>query len=368
MNITYLLGAGASAEAIPVLADLAEDFTATINDLNKFRKAMLNPQALSEMPLYIKEHNNIIDIIIEELTWLTKETQDHMTVDTLAKKYYLQGDDSLRRLKRILIFYFHYKQIGKRADLRYDSFIASISRPAQGKTIRLLEDIKVLTWNYDLQFEITLKNYVNKSIQEIKREYQIHPQVPSKEDPTKSIFNFSNFGIIKLNGNAFLSNTESENANCCIDKCYKKEYQEKFLLDALLHDFKLIFYNSYNSFHLSKYFNFSWESDDSFIDKHPAYSENQQTAFTIAENTDILVVIGYSFPVFNRTLDTFLINRMTNLKKVYILDTNPEIIQSTMHSAFYLFDSQFSKPNGHGIEFQLNNNIRQFPIPFELII
>jgi len=40
-------------------------------------------------------------------------------------------------------------------------------------------------------------------------------------------------------------------------------------------------------------------------------------AIECSQDTDILVVIGYSFPFFNREVDRKIIGAMTNLRKVY---------------------------------------------------
>ena len=35
-------------------------------------------------------------------------------------------------------------------------------------------------------------------------------------------------------------------------------------------------------------------------------------------NTTILIIIGYSFPFFNRDIDRGILNRMKNLNKIYV--------------------------------------------------
>jgi hypothetical protein len=70
--------------------------------------------------------------------------------------------------------------------------------------------------------------------------------------------------------------------------------------------------------------NFAWES--SHIQDYLAKAEE------IAKLTSILVVIGYSFPFFNREIDRRIIRSMTNLTKVYIQDINPESIIERLSS------------------------------------
>jgi len=48
---------------------------------------------------------------------------------------------------------------------------------------------------------------------------------------------------------------------------------------------------------------------------------------TSTKDTEVLVVIGYSFPFFNREVDRKIIGEMKNLKKVYFQDKNPHNIK-----------------------------------------
>lgn len=64
--------------------------------------------------------------------------------------------------------------------------------------------------------------------------------------------------------------------------------------------------------------NFAWYHDREIVNK---IIENY-------DETEILVVIGYSFPFFNREVDRKIIRAMTNLKKIYIQDCVPENIKS----------------------------------------
>ena len=55
--------------------------------------------------------------------------------------------------------------------------------------------------------------------------------------------------------------------------------------------------------------NFAWEQSEIYIDRKVK---------PITSIADILIVIGYSFPFFNRATDRRLLNQMKGLKKVYI--------------------------------------------------
>lgn len=56
---------------------------------------------------------------------------------------------------------------------------------------------------------------------------------------------------------------------------------------------------------------YSWENEE-------LSKKIRQTAKDISQHTTFLIVIGYSFPIFNRPIDRAIINNMSRLKKVYI--------------------------------------------------
>jgi len=95
----------------------------------------------------------------------------------------------------------------------------------------------------------------------------------------------------------------------------------------------------------------------------------------VARETEILVVIGYSFPIFNREIDNRLFKAMDDkLVKVYIQDMYPQKIESTMKNAFEVFQKEPVLRTGYvdqyieprKINFYLEDNLNQFVIPFEL--
>ena len=127
--------------------------------------------------------------------------------------------------------------------------------------------------------------------------------------------------------------------------------------------------------------NFAWEHDVNFRGKFQGHSKNFEAAGLIASETDILVVIGYSFPIFNREIDSNLFAQMARLEKVYIQDIYPEKIRSTMENAFPIFQKRNIinrnpiHPMLGGVEdivsvpvvtFQEEKNTNQFVIPYEL--
>ena len=114
------------------------------------------------------------------------------------------------------------------------------------------------------------------------------------------------------------------------------------------------------------FFNYAWESK---VNNHEFQSPLVQTAILnaekIAEMTDILVVIGYTFPLFNRTIDNALISKMKHLTKVYIQDKYPVRIQNTMQNAFERLQEPF-KNDKFRVEFSLSDSLNQFVLTYEI--
>lgn len=98
---------------------------------------------------------------------------------------------------------------------------------------------------------------------------------------------------------------------------------------------------------------FAWESD---IDTETSIMTH---ALNRTKDTDILVVIGYSFPYFNREIDGKIIDNMKRLRKVYIQDPKSEGIAQR-------FDTIYNKGVHPKLEVKLYTETDQFLFPNEL--
>ena len=104
MAITaYLLGAGASADCIPVVDGMAKDMPKLIEQLAGYYPkkiiAIGNPEAKIEADKF-----EIIKKIIQQLQ---SSCDSHFSIDTYAKKLYLTDTGRFKRLKLDLSVYFH---------------------------------------------------------------------------------------------------------------------------------------------------------------------------------------------------------------------------------------------------------------------
>ncbi len=209
----------------------------------------------------------------------------HATVDTLARKFWILNNSvathDLLRLKAVLVCFFLYETSRFPSDKRYDSFFASIlGRSGPGKPL-FPESISILSWNYDLLLE--------KSYYEFSADLEV-----VQEHITEK--------VIRLNGIAAARNVTSGAPK-------KAEYVLDIGINDLIILFSYFFKNKdQREIKFRPEIKFAWEN-----------SGILKRASTVTTGTEILVVIGYSFPFFNQDIDKALLKQMEHsLKKIYL--------------------------------------------------
>lgn len=310
----YYLGAGASygsrdnkgriLEGLPVVSEIPTQF-------DEFRKFIENTEIQDNVTYTLWGHLAAIgkdlksekQYLLEAIVSLQAKIKEHATIDTFARKLYLIGDEqTFIKLKTVLCVFFLWEQLIHKPDNRYDTFLANV---LEAKTLALPKEISIISWNYDSQIEIAYCSY--------------------RRNPGLSIFekniegdwpNLPSCGrIFKVNGSATFMDRS----------VIPFIMEEKELLLAL----QLIRYFSFSlsdtsslGFHMSTHLSFAWE--DSINQKNMMDSIG-----ATVEDTQEVVVIGYSFPYFNREIDRHIFKMMPHLNKVYIQDINPSaVIQS----------------------------------------
>jgi hypothetical protein len=99
-NITYLFGAGASANCLPTYGNFSRRFDIFQTFMNQLNTADFPKD-------YRDAHTNLLNSIKQ----LQEEFIFHNTPDTIAKKYFHSNKiELLRRLKIILILFFVFEQ------------------------------------------------------------------------------------------------------------------------------------------------------------------------------------------------------------------------------------------------------------------
>ncbi len=337
MNITYILGAGASFNALPIVNK--------INDrLYEFRDVLSNQPYVSGYEDFFRTSYNhaveedgplikdILNEFVDSINWLIEENSKHSSIDTFAKKLYLQNDViNLHRLKIILSCFFVFLQ-NEKFDNRYDSFFASI---LDDLTL-LPSNLKIISWNYDYQLEIAFSNFIkNKRLSDNQRVLNVCAKgikVPDRNLVDK-------FGIFKINGTTTLMN--NLNPINIMDNLNDDK-------NKLLREIASYYYYSTKKNKMPTTLSFAWEENSNqFIN----------SVANCVKNTDILIVIGYSFPFFNRKVDKQILKSMPKLSRIYIQDPNSEAITERIES---LLPQTVNNINKYQIKM-----IDQFYIPFE---
>lgn len=332
--VAYLLGAGASAECVPIVNEMEKDMVKILQELDPYY--LVGRYKGDSADILRKSHYSLVKKVFNRLGFICKT---HFSIDTYAKKLYLKDELEFKQLKLDLCLYFTLRQLLKTTDKRYDNFFASVINE-RGK---LPKNIKMLSWNYDFQIESAFANFSDaESIYKANQMLgTVSPNSCKKEDGL-----INHFRLIKFNGSAKLKMNEFDDFLVSGSHVGNKQ--------------KLIHHT------VTKYFEFKDSLSNLNIDLKFAWEqENYQSLFECVSNDlsciEVLVIIGYSFPFFNRQVDAQVFKQMKSLRKIYIQDLAPERIKETMSEFFDFWEGSKDQ-----IEVVLKRNINQFVFPIEL--
>lgn len=345
-RVTYLLGAGASALALPIVADFPNSLRKFHEELKKYEQQTSAKEYFNDHSLQGKTKSGYFQELLHKITWLADEAEKSASVDTLAKKYHLTGMDAyLRQLKTILTIFFLWEQLPNPPDPRYDAFIASIS-DLKDRALRIADNLRIISWNYDFQVEKAFAPYFSGAYTSLSKFSSIQERlniIPRKGNTIE--FN-DGFGVIKLNGTAALISDSASGARPLFEDM-KVDADVQLAEDLTRVYAGLITYNQTDMF-----LNFAWESTK-------AKEKILEIARQVAYKTEVLVVLGYSFPFFNREIDRLIINAMGGLKSVYFQAKGDDVYRNI--DRFKSIRTDLSKDQLIPIE-----DVDQFFLPPEL--
>lgn len=342
-ELAYFLGAGASANCIPVVNEMEVDI---------LRLGDLVTAKIKEHQIFFKRESesdpsreDLLKKVREVLLRLSKNCKDHSSIDTYAKKLYLIGDTlKFNELKNDLSFYFTLVQILIPPDKRYDNFWASILQDVKD----LPPKVNIISWNYDFQVELTYKNITGRSTIS-DAAIRLKLSCPNNVDTNNYLA--KNFTFFKLNGSARISSGK-----------YKHEYLVEFENDKsereVLTELFVQFLKPQSTEKVRSHIKFAWENDER------KYLLEQM--IPMLNKIKVLVIIGYSFPFFNRKIDLELFSQMISLERIYIQDKNPDNIKEILKEfdiGFYGDGSSFINRQYH---YHPRINVDQFVFPKEL--
>jgi hypothetical protein len=335
-KILYYIGAGASAYALPLARSVYNDgYEVVIPGLSHELKQMsLNHDLLNYAGESYKDY---IVSVKKRFENLSKKAEEFGDVDTYAKYLNLlnPGGPEIHELKKTLSEYFSIKQILFNArDSRYIPWLVSIMDKKQ-----FPDNVKIISWNYDFQVELASTTFgETEEVEHSGNSFTYSPPFISHYpniDPTFSDFN--SLSIIHLNGVAGVVRESLDNTSSIFQK--KNRDITENTLNYLKNN------KSESQIH------FAWE-------KNGYHDRLMQHVRNMIGGTTILVVIGYSFPFFNREIDKIIFDELigTNGRLIKIYYQDPVLNGEQLKSQFNL------KPNFNIVHIENTSN---FHIPFE---
>ena len=310
-ELTYILGAGASFQSIPIVKTFAK----------RFEEFVLKIELMGRNG---GQENNNIRAIGRLSRRFLNEFESHQSFDTYFKKlFHTQQLDLISQGKKILNLYFLWEHLNlpnnkndkhvegnfiktSKIDKRYDALIAGLLKPIASKS-EVFCKTNFITWNYDLNLFFSLKNYFS---------------------PTNTVKNFLN----EISINEFEWNIDNQihvvNMNGFF---YSSELEEMNFLSEI--EFTDILNTKITSEYISSTFfdkdsqliKFAWETDN----------ETSITALDKIAKASNIVVIGYTFPLYNRLTDLkYFSSESLNTKRLYLQDPNSNKILEDIKDNF----------------------------------
>jgi hypothetical protein len=268
-----MFGAGASIGTIPVVKDFlngAKELLDSIADKNENK-------------------------LKENLEFIITELPAYASIDTLIRKLHIQKNPLEKELNATLIAIIHYLQLNNPLDKRYDLFLGNLITIDNGK-LELPRNVNFISWNYDRLFEFSLSILLNSDLNEVRQYVNIFNNYETIENKNKPY-------LIKLNGSA----------GAFIDSQYKKDSKEQIIHEVISNYTGTIYKAIPDSM-----IQFAWDENENT-------KKSRLKAIEITNATQILVVVGYSFPTFNRKIDKELLKDYHKFKKIILQNTKDNI-------------------------------------------
>ena len=312
-KVVYLLGAGASygkridiedsteddvsliEEGLPVVNEINEEITNVIN-------WVYETEVLDKSYSFMGKECSADELknkLIDGFEWMKEKSTQHATIDTFAKKLFLKGDNEYGRLKFYMSTFFMIEQHIHPYDKRYDAFLASILN----FDMEIPEDIFIMTWNYDVQLDVAYRDY---------SEFGLPMCVPPETiDVNKKA------RVFKINGSANYYNANQ------LDSCVYLKSDDAAFLEKILCQLSITTNRGKYSEGTTDLL-FAWERNN--------FDKLSDLLYDKISDAKVLVIIGYTFPFFNREVDREIFGKMTNLEKIYIQDPKAEKIRASLKS------------------------------------
>lgn len=338
-RITYLFGAGASIgngkllnedkpTGIPIVEKFNEDIAIFLNKIKD-----INTDDRDQF-----EHMKAM------FSMIYNEFSHMYSFDTFAKSLQEKGDtQKLKNLKLLLKAYLLYRQEVCKSDPRYDLLFATLINNG-----RLPNHVNFLSWNYDTQVEKSLTRFAGNGHNGFKQFVDLGFK---QQNPMMS-------NLLKLNGSISVRKDFIKNHHC-IESLIDNSNETILPICEEMVDL----YSSEEMDYLYPKMYFSWESKERF-------NEVLEYSKLIASRTDILIVIGYSFPTLNRREDKLILNQLPSSAQIYV-QCGGEIDFIEIKSKIESLAPNFKERYDEGTFLKLPSQVhyipqnKEFYVPFE---
>ena len=303
-KITYLFGAGASYNAVPILNSLSTSMIKTGEYLGANSQQLFGGRKPGEDDLLLENFR----LFSVDLIRLGNKAKEYGTLDTYAKKLFLNAEnEELKKLKFLVSIFFtiwhgHLNKIFnlkektdssetvpfQKIDSRYKSLISNFLQVNKSTGNPILDkNINFISWNYDYQLESALSLFTKTGL-DLDTLNLTYPFLPLSD-------NYEDMKVTHLNGVANFWRKDGESALAMFTE---DSFSDTKMLTRRIG--KL--YRSENFEKVSTLINYSWDDNDAKL----------SNAEKLLKETDILIIIGYSFPTFNRAIDAKLLGGINN--------------------------------------------------------
>lgn len=290
-NVTYLLGAGASYHAIPIMANFKEKF-------KKFLYLYWNHQSHPYQSL-----------IFEFLTRTIKELDQAHTIDKHASILHRKNKYEYEAFKILICYYLLYIQLNKDSneniisedvkelgiyDTRYQELINRITTDD-----KIQSNVNIISWNYDFQLELNTSKLFDLSFEEVNKNLKIFPN-----SNIRYRVNEIDAKVVKMNGTAMFYDRHTNSYNNFIEP--DSTFTKNDLLKSMDEIGKLLVQEKSNKDPMICY----------WFEANNEARLARKRAKSIIEQTNTLIIIGYSFPQDNREIDVDLFAKTENLGNI----------------------------------------------------
>lgn len=325
-ELTYILGAGASFQSIPVV----KNFPMRFSSFSSYLSRTSNNTSFDEnkREAFILAHQKAQEIC--------DAFRAHQSFDTYFKKLF--HTSQLRKIaeaKKILNLYFIWEYLSRPTakpdiydetifwkqsaiDKRYDALVAGLLKPKAGKSEPYCP-INFITWNYDMNLFMSLKNYFSPN--------KLFGDFLSTIDKKNNLWQIEDkISIINMNGYSYCTKFSPFKSMNDLTSVKKEIYE--WIYEKITDRYFSQDYSDKDSESIK----FAWELTSG--SKTSDLECIKQAREKISRSANI-VVIGYTFPLYNRLVDYEYFNNLTvGGKRISIQDPNAIQIKKSLASDF----------------------------------